>query len=468
MCLVIIMDGYDGFLVSSFFAVTTFQKRFGTQLPSGGWTIEAKWQTAFMVGGPVGRIAGALGVGILADKYGRKRVTLVALIVLTGITFIVFFAVNQAMLCVGWTLAGFIWGIFNTMGPTYLSEISPVKMRSTIAAAINLSWVAGQFLSTGVVTATEARTDEWAYRIPLAVQWVFPVFLIPLVALMPESPWWLLRQGEEEKTRKTLQRLLDDEQVDLDVYMEYMSQTIHEEENNPGTFIDCFKGVDLRRTEICAVSYFIQPLSGLYIIAYIAYFLSLAGIPQQVVFKLALGQSGLAFLTTIVAPFIILYLKRRSLYLGGMVVMGTTLFAIGILACYRSTVNNWITAVLLYFWVAAYNSSLGPLSYVIISETPSVRLRSKTIAVASIANSVLSLILYISVPYMMNEAEADMRGLVGFIYAPCCVIAIVWVWFRLPELKGMSFLEIDRFFESGRYRERGPRGCPIEPTKSNA
>lgn len=451
MCFVIVMDGYDGFLIPSFYAVPSFQKRYGVQLPDGSWTVEAKWQTAYMVGAPIGRIAGALGVGFLADMFGRKRLTLVGLCVLSGITFLVFFAVNKAMLVVGWFLSGLIWGLFNTLAPTYVSEICPVSLRSTFAAAINLSWVVGQFISTAVITASESRTDEWAYRVPLAVQWVFPVVLIPLVILMPESPWWVLKQGDEKGARRILKQLMDDKDVDIDKYLEYMCQTLIEEED-AGGFKDCFKGSDLRRTEICCMTYFFQPLSGLYLLSYTAYFLQLTGIPQNVVFKLTLGVTGLAVLASLIAPIIILQFSRRAIYMGALSVMSAVLFGIGISACFHTQAAKWTAAVLIYVWVGTYDATIGPLTFVIVSESSSVKLRSKTIALASITNSVMVLVLHISVPYMMNEEEANMGGYVGFLYAPFCLAAIAWAWWRLPELKGMSFLEIDRYFTEARGR----------------
>nr|SIP56059.1 putative Sugar Porter [Yarrowia galli] len=452
MCCLIVMDGYDGFLIPSFYAVSSFQRKFGVQLPDASWTIEAKWQTAFMVGSPIGRITGALGVGLLADKYGRKKVTLVPLALLTGIIFIVFFAKDKAMLCVGWTLSGLIWGVFNTMAPTYVSEICPVSLRSTFAAAINLSWVIGQFISTAVLTASESQQNQWSYRIPLAVQWFWPLVLIPLIAFMPESPWWTLKQGDEERTRKVLERLVNKNDVDIDTYLEYMCHTIQEEDDS-GKFSDCFKGADLRRTEICCFTYFVQPLSGLYLLSYVAYFLQLTGIPRDVVFKMTLGITAVAVLASLVSPLVILHFKRRTLYMGSLTLMACTLLAIGITQKFDTQAARWAAGILVFVWVGTYDTTIGPLTYVIVSETSSVQLRSKTVALASISNSLIVIVLHVTVPYLMNEEEAHMGAYVAFVWAPFCIMAIIWAFFRLPELKGMSFLEIEQLFQNERARK---------------
>ncbi|KAG5354883.1 Maltose permease MAL31 [Yarrowia sp. B02] len=451
MCLTIVMDGYDGNMVPSFYALPQFQRKYGVQLPSGDWTVEAKWQTAFLVGTPVGRITGAVGVGLLADKYGRKKVTIGALGLMVAITFIVFFATGKEMLCAGWILSGIVWGVFNTMAPTYVSEVCPIKIRSLLAAAINLSWVTGQFISTGVVTGTSTRTDDWAYRIPLAVQWVFPAFLIPALLFAPESPWWLLRQGREEKAREALTKLADSSKIDVDAHIKHMIQTDLEEDTS-GTIRECFQGADLHRTEICCMAYSIQPLSGANIINFFAFFFQLTGIPQDIIFKLTLGLTGLGFVCTLLSSIPIAKVGRKTLMLAGLSALAITLFAMGILGCFNSRGTDWATAILLFAWIGVYDLSVGPGAFVIYSESSSVRLRSKTIALASIVSSTVVLVFNISVPYMLNEAEANMKGLVGWVYGPLCVISIIWIYFRLPELKGLSYMEIDRLFGGGEKR----------------
>ncbi|AOW02645.1 uncharacterized protein YALI1_C14843g [Yarrowia lipolytica] len=152
---------------------------------------------------------GSSGVCHLTDKYGCKKVKLIPLILLSAVVFLVFFATNKSMLCAGWTISGLIWGVFNTMTPTYVPEICPVSLRSTFAAAINLSWVIGQLLAIAVITGPEPKPNDWPYPIPMAMQWVFPAVLIPIILFMSESSWWTLKQDDEQGSRKTLEQVVD-------------------------------------------------------------------------------------------------------------------------------------------------------------------------------------------------------------------------------------------------------------------
>lgn len=81
-------------------------------------------------------------------------------------------------------------GVFQTLTTTYASEVTPVALRPYLTTYVNLCWVLGQFLASAVLKGVSLRPDEWAYRIPYALQWMWPVPLIIGVFFAPESPWW--------------------------------------------------------------------------------------------------------------------------------------------------------------------------------------------------------------------------------------------------------------------------------------
>lgn len=64
-----------------------------------------------------------------------------------------------------------------------------------------------QLIGIGVIKAMLSRDDEWAYRIPFGLQWMWPVPLCIGIALAPESPWWLVRKRRYEEAKHSILRL---------------------------------------------------------------------------------------------------------------------------------------------------------------------------------------------------------------------------------------------------------------------
>jgi len=109
------------------------------------------------------------------------------------------------------------------------------------------------------------RTDEWAYRIPFAIQWIWPIPLIILIHFAPESPWFLVRAGRYEEAAAMVVRIQKKgSKVDPKDTVAMMVRTNeHEKSVSEGaSYIDCFRGTDLRRTEIACVAWSSQCLAG--------------------------------------------------------------------------------------------------------------------------------------------------------------------------------------------------------------
>ncbi len=114
---------------------------------------------------------------------------MICLALIAAFTAIFFTAQSVNALLAAEILCGIPWGIFQTLTITYASEVCPVALRGYLTTYVNMCWGWGQLIGIGVIKSMVGRTDQWAYRIPYALQWMWPPFLILGVFLAPESPW---------------------------------------------------------------------------------------------------------------------------------------------------------------------------------------------------------------------------------------------------------------------------------------
>jgi SP family general alpha glucoside:H+ symporter-like MFS transporter len=155
----------------------------------------------------------------------------------------------------------------------------------------------GKLIAFGVITSMLGNTTQWSYRIPFALQWMWFPFMATATWLAPESPWWLVKKGRNEEAGKVLERLCTAPQnvINPQDTLAMIARTIRLEQdmNIQGSYADCFKGENLRRTEISIICWGCQILPGFAIQNYITYFFTLAGLSPNDSFKMSLGMAYL-------------------------------------------------------------------------------------------------------------------------------------------------------------------------------
>jgi MFS family permease len=82
------------------------------------------------------------------------------------------------VLVMGQAFEGIPWGFFIANSPAYASEIVPLALRSACAATLQMSWAIGSIIVAGISYAYNQRDDQWSWRMPAALQWIFPVSVI--------------------------------------------------------------------------------------------------------------------------------------------------------------------------------------------------------------------------------------------------------------------------------------------------
>ncbi|WWC59866.1 uncharacterized protein I303_102428 [Kwoniella dejecticola CBS 10117] len=449
----IIMEGFDVVLINNFYALPQFAQKYGVQLPDGKYTITAPWQAGLSNGAQVGEIIGLCINGWSSERFGYKKTMMAALSMMICAIFIPFFAKNIETLLIGEILQGIPWGVFQTLTTAYAAEISPVALRPYLTAYVNLCWVIGQVIASGVLRGVLTWDSQWAYRLPFALQWLWPAPILIGTIFAPESPWWQVRIGRHDAARNTIRSLFNnptEEEVENSISLMVHTNAIEKELSAGTSYWDCFKGVDLRRTEVASGAWMIQNLCGSAFMGYSTFFLEQAGLATTNAFNLSIAQYALGICGTLSSWFLMTRFGRRRLYLLGLFGMICFLVVIGGMG-FISTSNSgaqWAIGAMLLAYTALYDATVGPVCYTIVGEISSTRLRAKTVVIARVAYNIIGIVNGIIMPYFLNAQKLNWGAKTGWFWAGFCLLCFIWTFFRLPEAKDRTYGELDVLFEN--------------------
>jgi len=157
----------------------------------------------------IGAAVGSLFSGTISDKIGRKKVILFADIMFTLGAIVMAWAPTITWLIVGRILVGVGVGAAAQIVPVYLAEISPVEIRGKVIAVNTVLITIGQVFSVILVFLTKPHWREMLglAGIPSTIQFIAMIFL-------PESPRWLGKQGQAERSRGVMQRVYKGEHLE--------------------------------------------------------------------------------------------------------------------------------------------------------------------------------------------------------------------------------------------------------------
>ena len=318
-----------------------------------------------------------------------------------------------------------------------------------------MCWLIGQVIATGVMHSFTKYTTQWAYRIPFAIQWGWSIPLLLLIAFCPEAPWWLVRHGRDEDAVRALEQLTSSGRSSMDIpqvlsVMKY-TDNIEKQLNDEGTsYLDCFRGTNLRRTEIAGGVWVAQAFCGGTLMGYANYFYLQAGFPVEQSTSLTTGMFALGIVGNMIAWLLLRNFGRRTLYLVGQLAMICLLLLgglVSVIPTINPTITYWILGSLLLVFTFVYNLTIGPTCYVLVAEIPSTRLRVKTVVLARVFYNLASILNGVIIPRMLNPTAWNLKGNTCWPLAGMAVLCLIWMWYRLPETKGLTYIELDILFD---------------------
>ncbi|KAN0086099.1 General substrate transporter [Tylopilus felleus] len=472
MCIGALLWGYDSQVGGGLLSVSQFRTDFGYVTSDGETILPASWQSAFNSVSSIGGMFGGLSLGWISDRLGRRGAVAFACFVSIVGVLIQFLTPKHVngMLLVGKLINGFALGMYVSCAGGYCAEVSPLALRGITTAAVNLWIDLGQFLSNGVIRGTGNRTNVYAYKLPFALQWIFPVILLIGLPFAPESPWWLVRKGRYEDAEKVLIHL-GGPTINAKIQRQQIQETIELEDSYAATstYVDCFRGENFKRTVVAMMVFVLQQGAGVvFVLGFSTYFFELAGFATSNAFNLGVGVTAIGVVGNLLTFYTVNRFGRRFIFNWGMVACTVILLLIGFtwignthrgakwavsafvsplpIADGAKHLTRWPHfQTIIYNFV--YQTSIGPLGYVIFAEVSSAKLRSKTVGLGIWMNSLCGMLANIIIPYLVNPDEANLGGYVGFIFGGLAFLGTIWAYFFIPETRGRTVDELDLLYE---------------------
>lgn len=445
VCLVAAMGGllfgYDWVVIGG--AKPFYEKFFNlTSSSQVGWAMSSAL---------IGCLAGAVLSGGLSDRFGRKRLLILAAILFTITSVGTAMAGSFTMFIFCRLCGGVGIGLASNLSPMYIAEVSPAKIRGMFVSINQLTIVIG-VLSAQLINWLIARPvpagataleilNSWNGQ--TGWRWMFGATAVPALLffifmfLVPESPRWLAKNGKDLKAKRILSRI-GGEPYSIQAFAEIKKTLVNEVARV--NFRDLLDPRMMKVLWIGVVLAVFQQWCGINVIFnYAEEIFSAAGYNISGILLNIVITGVVMLVFTFVAIFTVDRLGRKPLMLAGSAGLALTYILIG--ASYHAGIKGALVLILVVAAIACYSFSLAPITWVILSEIFPNRIRGAAMSVSVFALWFGCFTLTYTFPLLHRNLGP---AYTFWIYALICIAGFFFVKLRLPETKGKSLEEIEK------------------------
>ncbi|KAK3314066.1 general substrate transporter [Apodospora peruviana] len=435
-----------------------------------------------------GTFFGAVIAGDFADWFGRKwTVIMGCMIYMFGVVIQMITGAGDPLgaIVAGRLIAGIGVGFESAIVILYMSEICPRKVRGALVAGYQFCITIGIMLASCVVYGTKGRKDTGAYRIPIAIQFIWAIILAGGLLFLPDSPRYFVKKGKLPQAASALARLRGQPKESEYIQVELAEIVANEEYERQlipsttwfGSWANCFKGSvwngnsNLRKTILGTSLQMMQQWTGVnFIFYYSTPFLQSTGAIKDT-FLISMVFTIINVFSTPISFWTVERFGRRTiLFWGalGMLICQFICAIIGVTAGFNfthpdpdgtvgpdgeilsiadniSAVNAQIAFIAIFIFFFA--STWGPGAWIVIGEIFPLPIRSRGVGLSTASNWLWNTIIAVITPYMTGSNRGNMKSSVFFVWGGLCTCALVYTYFLVPETKGLSLEQVDKMME---------------------
>jgi sugar porter (SP) family MFS transporter len=374
-----------------------------------------------------GTVIGSLFGSIPTRRLGRKK-TLIWIGVFYTIS-----ALGSALAPTPYLFAFFRFlgglgvGVSTIAAPAYISEIAPAKNRGRLVGLYQFNIVFGiliAFLSNYLLS----DLGENAWRYMMGVEAIPAVIYTLMTFGIPKSPRWLFLQNKTEEAKAIIHQAFTKEDADLLIYDISQEQNVIVE--NESIFKPKYRFI----LKLAFLIAFFNQFSGINAFLYYApRIFEEGGLGESTALLSSIGIGLINLIFTLIGINLIDRLGRKTLmYIGSVgYIISLSLIATSFLLSWEGLA----LPIFLFVFIASHAIGQGAVIWVFISEIYPNHLRSAGQSFGTSTHWVLAAIIPSLVPVLFASIGA---GVVFAIFAFMRVVQLLFVYFWMPETKGVS------------------------------
>lgn len=403
-------------------------------------------QTGFITSSVlIGSCIGALSIGSLSDRFGRKKLLIVSAILFILGSSLCACSTGFLMMVCARIILGLAVGAASALTPAYLAELAPKERRGSLSTMFQLMITLGILLAyasnLGFLHHNIGGIRDW--------RWMLGSALIPAVLLLiggillPESPRYLVSKGDEKDAFKVLTLLRKDVdqtqvQMELDEIKKVASQ------DTRGGVRELFRIA--RPALVAAIGIMLfQQLVGINSVIYFLPQVFIKGFhfPEGDAIWVSVGIGVVNFVATVVATLVMDRFPRKRLLIFGSMVMTVSLAILALMNFLGDVSKMAIpTMVLIAFYILGFALSWGPIAWVLIGEIFPLSVRGIGSSFGSAANWLGNFIVSQFFLVLLAAFHNNVGGPFA-IFDVFAALSIPFVIHFVPETRGKSLEEIE-------------------------